>query len=374
MAAVVRSLDPGDVRAGAVAVLARTNAQLPRLARALDGGRASRCAATSSPPARRSPRPRAHGDRPALGQPAAGVGPRRRSTADRPPADDRRPTAERRVAAAVLDFLRDQPFGDGAAPALVAGDDEPVRRRRRPRGVDLLTFHAAKGREWPTVVVTGVETGLVPHRSATTNAGARRGGPAAARRRDPSRRPPRDHVGGAARRLPAPAEPADRRHRHRRGRRCVAAAAGAARRAGRARDPRSTPCRRGATRAAVAAGILPDRAVHRRATSPPSPPPARRRRRARRRHVDGRPHRGPPAPRHPRRLARGGSLSRGTGVVARAQPRYLDQGPVIASVMPGLWMLTKRTLPSGENVGPVNSEYVGSPLHVPMTSWLRAIA
>ena len=34
--------------------------------------------------------------------------------------------------------------------------------------VSLLTFHAAKGREWSAVVVTGVEQGLVPHVSALT--------------------------------------------------------------------------------------------------------------------------------------------------------------------------------------------------------------
>lgn len=33
--------------------------------------------------------------------------------------------------------------------------------------VSLLTFHAAKGREWQAVVVTGVEQGLVPHSSST---------------------------------------------------------------------------------------------------------------------------------------------------------------------------------------------------------------
>lgn len=34
------------------------------------------------------------------------------------------------------------------------------------RGVDVLTFHSAKGREWPVVVVAGAERGLLPHRGA----------------------------------------------------------------------------------------------------------------------------------------------------------------------------------------------------------------
>ena len=52
----------------------------------------------------------------------------------------------------------------------------------------------------------------------------------------------------------------------------------------------------------------------------------------------------------------------------------------MARVMPGVWMLTKSTLPSAENVGPVNSEsfsmfraiaYVGPP-GVALSTWLLA--
>jgi DNA helicase II / ATP-dependent DNA helicase PcrA len=50
-----------------------------------------------------------------------------------------------------------QPFDD-----LEPDDDEGA--------VALLTFHAAKGREWRAVVVTGVEEGLVPHGAAVSAA------------------------------------------------------------------------------------------------------------------------------------------------------------------------------------------------------------
>ena len=49
---------------------------------------------------------------------------------------------------------------DADDPA-VSGDDGAVT---------LSTFHAAKGREWQAVVVTGVEQGLVPHGSSTAPA------------------------------------------------------------------------------------------------------------------------------------------------------------------------------------------------------------
>lgn len=74
---------------------------------------------------------------------------------------------ERRVATALLEFLRDQPRGDGAGFRSWVATTNPFHDRSTD-GVELLTFHAAKGREWHTVFVAGVETSLIPHKSATT--------------------------------------------------------------------------------------------------------------------------------------------------------------------------------------------------------------
>lgn len=76
------------------------------------------------------------------------------------------PRAE--IAEAALQFLREQPTGDGSAFRTWVTTTDPFGRDLP--GVDVLTFHGAKGREWHTVHVIGCETSLVPHRSATTNA------------------------------------------------------------------------------------------------------------------------------------------------------------------------------------------------------------
>ena len=92
-----------------------------------------------------------------------------------------------RVAESVLDFLREQPLGDGVAYRSWVSTTDPFDLRD-DRGVELLTFHGSKGREWHTVFVTGVETGLVPIRSASTERRTRRGGAAVVRRHDPRHR------------------------------------------------------------------------------------------------------------------------------------------------------------------------------------------
>jgi DNA helicase II / ATP-dependent DNA helicase PcrA len=165
VARTIARLDPSLVRNGRVAVLARTNAQLPPIARALGvvgvpvresilgaGSRLQRVVAQVY---------------------RLGDGPQLRTWAqDALDTDDTNTepddSPQREVARAVLDFLRAQPVGDG--PAFRAWVDATDPFGQSTQGVELLTFHGAKGREWHTVLLVGCETSLVPHRSATTNA------------------------------------------------------------------------------------------------------------------------------------------------------------------------------------------------------------
>ena len=74
---------------------------------------------------------------------------------------------ERIVAEQLQAYLRSSTQGtvDGrsAAAFLRASHSTPERY-----GVELLTFHAAKGREFSVVVIIGAERGLLPHSSATS--------------------------------------------------------------------------------------------------------------------------------------------------------------------------------------------------------------
>ncbi len=236
VARLVRTFDPVAIRTGAVAVLARTNAQIGRLTAALT--------AAGVPTTRRQPAPGSPlvaAVRVATALPSAT---RLRTWAhDVLEAEDHGATPERQVAAAVLEFLRDQPFGDGAALRGWIASTNPFADPDGVRGVEALTFHAAKGREWHSVVVTGVETGLVPHRTATTGEARAEEARLLHVAIDARHRRPRRHVGSSPRRLPAPTQPAAGRRRHRPRRR-----AGAHGRATRAAFDASR--RRGPSRAA----------------------------------------------------------------------------------------------------------------------------
>ncbi|MGA0218745.1 MAG: 3'-5' exonuclease, partial [Ilumatobacteraceae bacterium] len=63
--------------------------------------------------------------------------------------------------------LREHPDGNGTSFASWITTADPFGFQQQG-GVEVLTFHAAKGREWDHVWVAAVETGSVPHRSATT--------------------------------------------------------------------------------------------------------------------------------------------------------------------------------------------------------------
>ncbi|HEX4980421.1 MAG TPA: ATP-dependent DNA helicase UvrD2 [Ilumatobacteraceae bacterium] len=168
VARLVRHLDPGLVGTGGVAVLARTNAQLDPIRAAIE---------SAGIPVRRRIEGAGSPYRDAVGAAARqGSAVRLRAWAHDlldgldPDGDGVTPTPEQvQVAESVLDFLREQPLGDGVAYRSWVSTTDPFDLRD-DRGVELLTFHGSKGREWHTVYVTGVETGLVPIRSASTQA------------------------------------------------------------------------------------------------------------------------------------------------------------------------------------------------------------
>ena len=154
--------DPNVVRGGQAAVLARTHAQLRPLRDALiaAGLAVRRSDRGTTSPIQVAVRAAAYNPSASRLRAWAHDALEERNDLD----DD---AEDSRVAAAVLEFLRDNPRGDGAMfrswVATTNPFDDPDSN-----GVELLTFHAAKGREWHTVVVSGVESSLVPHRSAST--------------------------------------------------------------------------------------------------------------------------------------------------------------------------------------------------------------
>jgi DNA helicase-2/ATP-dependent DNA helicase PcrA len=163
---LIRHLDPGLVGTGGAAVLARTNAQLVAIRASIEH---------AGIPVRRRIDGAGSPYRDAVGAASRqGSAARLRSWAH-DLLDGLDPRGHRlvltpeqvQVAQSVLDFLREQPLGDGVAYRSWVSTTDPFDLGD-DRGVELLTFHGSKGREWHTVFVTGVETGLVPIRSAST--------------------------------------------------------------------------------------------------------------------------------------------------------------------------------------------------------------
>ncbi|MEM9041237.1 MAG: UvrD-helicase domain-containing protein [Actinomycetota bacterium] len=170
IASTIAAGSPDLVRSGQVAVLARTNPQLAVIEQALEGAgvKVRRRADRVGTPLERAVRTAASM------RSAAELRTWSHDVLDDVAALDSLVggelvafEAERRVAAAALDYLRDHPLGSGPGLRQWIAATAPFDDGE-PGGVEVLTFHAAKGREWHTVYVTGVETSLVPHRSATS--------------------------------------------------------------------------------------------------------------------------------------------------------------------------------------------------------------
>ena len=161
VASSIARLDPTVVRSSQVAVLARTHVTLQEIREALQ----QRSVAVKRPVEGAGSPLTPHLMAAYRFKESNGLRQWAHDQAELAEVDD---DAQREVAAAVLDFARIDPTGDGGAFRLWVQTTDPFGGGAP--GVELMTFHGAKGREWQHVYLLGCETSLVPHRSATTNA------------------------------------------------------------------------------------------------------------------------------------------------------------------------------------------------------------
>jgi DNA helicase-2/ATP-dependent DNA helicase PcrA len=75
---------------------------------------------------------------------------------------------EHELALLVDEFLAAHPTGPANGNMFMSWFNTSAPRPTGDDGVEVLTFHAAKGREWHTVVIAGAEKGVLPHSSAKT--------------------------------------------------------------------------------------------------------------------------------------------------------------------------------------------------------------
>jgi len=164
IAQLIAEAKPAFARWREMAVLARTNAQLSLVHEALDAvGIPSVLSGTAADPVQQAVR--AAGEQTSRSRLAMWSHDARQPDSE---LDDTAIEARRRVADAVDEFLADG-GRDGLGFMAWVRTNRPFQADRADDGVELLTFHAAKGREWFGVVLAGCEIGLVPHTSARTD-------------------------------------------------------------------------------------------------------------------------------------------------------------------------------------------------------------
>ncbi len=163
VAQLVADAKPTFARWRDMAVLARTNAQLAPVHEALTAvGIPSMLSGVAADPVQQAVR--AAGEQSSRSRLSMWSHDARQPDAE---LDDAAIEARRRVADAVDEFLADG-GRDGLGFMAWVRTNRPFQSDRSADGVELLTFHAAKGREWFGVVLAGCEIGLVPHSSART--------------------------------------------------------------------------------------------------------------------------------------------------------------------------------------------------------------